>query len=51
MSDLHGERAPEGLRDPAASWGTLGTHSSQPKGARARVGGRKEWRERRSAQT
>ena len=39
MGDVHAGHAPEGLMDPADSWGTLGTHVVAAKGARgARVG-------------
>ena len=39
MSDVHAEHDPGALMDPAVSWGTLGAHVVEAKGARgARVG-------------
>ena len=34
MSDARAERAPEALMDPTDTWGTLGTHVVEAKGAR-----------------
>ena len=39
MSDVHAERAPEALMDPADQWGTLGASSKQrARAARASEG-------------
>ena len=33
MNDVHAGHAPEGLMDPADSWGTLGTHVVAARGS------------------
>ena len=37
MGDVHAERAPEGLVNPAVAWGTLGAHVVNAKGAHRRT--------------
>ena len=39
MGDVHAEHAPEGLVNPAASWGTLGAHVAAAQGACGGEGG------------